>query len=346
MSGQLANGHIIRDQFEIVEFLSESSLGEVYLAKDQSSGNLVQLEVISDADGEIVARLSAQIELLAGMQHPNIVKVLDAGQDGDTFFVAGEYEPGKTLQALITDGPLSEEQALSVARDIATGLKEAWKKDRVMHRDIKPGVIFVTDSGKAKIMGFGIAKSSKQSMGLTGVGFTIGTPEYMSPEQIRAEGELDFHTDMYALGCITYEMLTGKLPFEETVPILLMQKHMDEMPTPVDQVNNYLSGSTANMIEALMQKDPQDRPANWDVAIAQIDEILSMDLGAEDSEETGSEDFTDEEFFEEEALDNEAASDEASNEEGSEAQKQKSGCALSIVAFCVGSIYVLVKLFV
>jgi serine/threonine protein kinase len=190
---------------------------------------------------------------------------------------------------MLNQGILGEGDAISCIVDICNGLDYAWESRKIIHRDVKPDNIFITNSGKAKLMGFGIAKSGEgQSMGLTGIGFTIGTPEYMSPEQIKAEGGLDFHTDMYSLGCVLYQTITGRLPFDETAPILLMQKHMDEDPVPANEVNPEISQGCTNAIAAMMAKDPEERPENWEILVNFLKEVKAGGGAAPQTQEAES----------------------------------------------------------
>ncbi|OVE81205.1 hypothetical protein BVY04_03780 [bacterium M21] len=263
-SGGVGPGTVIRGIYKLERLLGESSLGEVYVGSVVTDGRQVQLELIDGSDQETIDRLSREIEILASLEHPNVVHAFDAGQDGAVFFLASDYEDGEPLLDHIKRGAVDEKKALKYAKEISSALGYAWDQKKILHRDVKPANIFITKKGKAKLMGFGIAKSSEgQSMGLTGVGFTVGTPEYMSPEQIKAEGDLDCRSDMYAMGCVIYEMVTGQLPFDESAPILLMQKHMDEDPTPANEVNPSVSEECAELIQICMMKDREERPADW-----------------------------------------------------------------------------------
>ncbi len=272
----LSEGTIIRGIYKIEKRLGESSIGEMYVGSVVTDGRKVQLEIIDGSDQETIDRLSREIDILAAMQHPNIVRAFDAGQDGDIFFLASEFEEGETLYDILQQGPISESKALGYTKDIAKALDYAWEQRKILHRDIKPANIFITNNGVAKLMGFGIAKSGEgQSMGLTGVGFTVGTPEYMSPEQIKAEEDLDFRADMYSLGCVLYQMTTGNLPFDESAPILLMQKHMDEDPVPPNQVNPQVSAGCADVVATMMMKDRNERPESWNALTGLIDQALA-----------------------------------------------------------------------
>ncbi|RMD78041.1 MAG: serine/threonine protein kinase [Lentisphaerae bacterium] len=261
----LSEGTVVKGIYRIVRHLGESSLGEVYVADMIGENRKVQLEIISSSEQETVERLSREIEFLAALQHPNIVRAFDAGQDGEIFFLASEYEEGITLRELLDKkGKLPEKEALTYALHIAQALEYAWEQRKILHRDIKPSNIFITNSGKAKLMGFGIAKSSEsQSLGLTGIGYTVGTPQYMSPEQIRAEEDLDCRSDMYILGCVIYEMIAGQVPFDDKVPMVVMQKQMDEDPPPITDFTQGVSQATQDLLAKLLAKDRNDRPASW-----------------------------------------------------------------------------------
>ena len=271
-------GAIIGNGYRLERKLHDSSLGEVYLAVQEKSNRSVSVEVLSgqtSQDAEKVSRLMQEIELVAAMKHPNIVEAIEAGQDGETYFLVNAHEPGSTLEEYLKQhGTLEEKQALRLIGDVARGLKYAWEEKKVLHRDVKPANIFVTEAGQAKLAGFGIAKSSEgQSMGLTGVGFTIGTPEYMSPEQIKAADDLDFRADLYSLGCVAYECLTGELPFDEKAPILLMQKHMDETPVSPHERNPMVSAGASAVVEKMLKKGREERHASWDALLGELEKL-------------------------------------------------------------------------
>jgi eukaryotic-like serine/threonine-protein kinase len=266
---------VIGGRYRLERHLGETSLGDLYLATRTRDEAAVRVEILAGAsadDDEKIRRLLQEIELIASLDHPNIVPALDAGQDGDVYYLVTRYEDGRTLQELLDErGAIPEQEMLRYAMQVAKALKYAWEERRILHRDIKPQTIFVTDAGVAKLTGFGIAKSSESlSMGLTGVGFTIGTPEYMSPEQIRAEDNLDFRADLYSLGCVLYEAVTGSLPFSDPAPILIMHKHMDEELEPANQRNPAVSEACAVLVDRMMAKDRADRPESWQALIDEI----------------------------------------------------------------------------
>jgi eukaryotic-like serine/threonine-protein kinase len=274
----IAAGMTIGNGYKLERKLHDSSLGEQYLATDKNNRQ-VSVEVLSgetSKDQEKVSRLMQEIELVASLKHDNIVEAIEAGQDGEAYFLVTAFESGKNLDEILDAGPVEEKLALSYVAGIAKALQYAWESKKILHRDIKPANVFITDSGKAKLAGFGIAKSKEgQSLGLTGVGFTIGTAEYMSPEQIRAQEDLDFRADMYSLGILLYECLTGKLPFEDKAPIVLMQKHMDEIPVPANEVNDKVSEEASAVADKMLQKDRSDRQGSWAELIGELEGIIS-----------------------------------------------------------------------
>jgi eukaryotic-like serine/threonine-protein kinase len=264
--------------------VGNSHLGEIYLAykaedADKEDKDRVRIEILSGevtSDEESVTRFLQEIELMSSLTHENLLSALEAGQDGETYFLVTAHEPGQSLEELIKQGAIEEKLVLSILISIAEVLKYTWDERKLLHRDLKPENIFITEEGKAKLTGFGIAKSSEgQSMGLTGVGFTIGTPEYMSPEQIRAAEDIDFRSDIYALGVLMYEALVGELPFVEEAPILLMQRHMDEVPVPViDRIEGVSPGCSA-LVDRMLAKDREDRQQSWQELIDDANEVLT-----------------------------------------------------------------------
>ncbi|MCJ8331577.1 MAG: serine/threonine protein kinase [Lentisphaeria bacterium] len=314
-------GNLIRNIYQIERHLGESSLGDYYIAVVTSDGRKVKLEILEDADQENIDRLSREIELLASFDHPNIFRAFDAGQDGNLFFLASEYEEGETLEEILKRGPIDPVSCVIIASEIASALNYAWDHSKILHRDLKPTNMFITETQKTKLMGFGIAKSGEgQSMGLTGVGFTVGTPEYMSPEQIRAVDDLDFRSDMYGLSCVLYEMLTGSLPFIEEAPILLMQKQMDEDPEPVNVRNPEVSQAIANVVQKMMQKDRDDRYQSWQDLEADFQSVI--DGRASDAPAAAPE----------AAPEAGTAAPPMPEETAAQAQPEKKGCAAALVA--------------
>jgi hypothetical protein len=187
------------------------------------------------------------------------------------------YVDGSELDDLLkaSGGFLPETQALRIIRDIADALRYAWDKFRILHRDIKPANIMVTSDGVAKLMDMGISKSMSEDSGLTMTGVVIGTPYYMSPEQARADGELDCRSDIYALGSTLYHTVTGQVPYDATTAMGILAKHItDPFPPPRDR-NPGVSEECSVLLEIMMAKKPDDRQRDWSAVIQDIDLVLS-----------------------------------------------------------------------
>ena len=280
-------GVTIGDGYKLDNKIGESHLGDIYLATKESDNRSVRIEILSGSvtsDEEAVTRFLNEIELLRSLKHKNLLPYIEAGQDNQTYFLVTANEPGMTLEErLRKEGAVDEKSALSYLVSVAEVLRYTWDDNdrKLLHRDIKPQNIYITEDNKAKLTGFGIAKSSDgQSLGLTGVGFTIGTPEYMSPEQIKASENLDFKSDLYGLGVVMYEMLAGELPFIEDAPILLMQKHMDEIPVPLDEKTHQVSKPCSNLVDRMLEKNPDDRHQSWNELIEEAKAILNSEVKA------------------------------------------------------------------
>ncbi|MBV9497534.1 MAG: serine/threonine protein kinase, partial [Acidobacteria bacterium] len=202
--------------YDVQSLLGKGSIGKVYLARHRRIGRYVALKVVHDSDHtfeddedrrDFYKRLQREAELCGALQHPNIVTLYDVGYDGERVaFLATEYVDGETLQARIKRmRPLPLGEALSISRDLLRGLTYAHAKG-IIHRDIKPANILLTAEGQAKIADFGIARPLESS--LTGINLLVGTPNYMSPEQVRS-APVTTRSDLFSAGVVLYEMLTG-----------------------------------------------------------------------------------------------------------------------------------------
>ena len=227
-------------------------------------------------DDETVERFLQEIDLISSLKHPNIVSPMDAGWDSQVYFLVTLDIPGKTLGKILEEGKIQEFDALCYVASLVNALEYVWKEKKIIHRDIKPQNIYVVNNKHTRLTGFGIAKSSELGPGeLTGAGYTIGTPEYMSPEQIRAENDLDFRTDMYSLGCVLYEALTGVIPFSDTAPILIMSRHLDENHVPVIERNSEVSEESSSIVDRMLAKDRRHRYGSWSELLEQVNDVLA-----------------------------------------------------------------------
>jgi serine/threonine protein kinase len=266
----LPSGTKIGEKYTLIRHVGESSLGDIYVASQQTDDGEthVRVELLTgQMEDESVGRFLQEVDLLSKLENPNILKTLDAGEDGGRYYlVTATAEDGCTLdEYMLQHSPLAEREAMELLVPIVDALQYVWETNKLLHRDLKPSNIFITGDQQAKLTGFGIAKSSEegQSMNLTGAGFTIGTPEYMSPEQVHGAGDLDFRCDMYSLGIMLYEMVTGSLPFESIAPVQLMIMHANEPPELANERNPNVTQECAAVIDQMLAKDREDRYETW-----------------------------------------------------------------------------------
>src|SRR5205823_2053636 len=213
-------------------------MAQVYKARDNVLGRVVAVKVLREQyanDAQFVARFKREAQAAANLAHPNIVNVYDVGQDGDIYFIVMEYQSGDSLKELITrSAPLPTDTAVSIAAQILAGVEYAHRSG-LIHRDIKPQNVLITQDGGVKVTDFGIAKSVSD-LGLTEAGLALGTAHYFSPEQAKGERVVP-QSDIYAVGVSLYEMLTGKLPFESDNAVGLAYQHIREPPPPIRASN-------------------------------------------------------------------------------------------------------------
>ncbi len=225
-SEELTTGSTFAGRYQIIEELGKGGMGKVYKVHDTEIKERVALKLLKSeiaSDEKTIERFRNEIRLARKIAHKNVGRMFDLGKSGGTYFITMEFVPGQDLKGLIRQtGKLTIETTLSVAKQVCDGLEEAHKHG-VVHRDLKPSNIMIDKEGNVRIMDFGIARSLK-TKGITGAGVMIGTPEYMSPEQAEAK-EVDHRSDIYSLGIILYEMVTGQLPFEGDTPLSIAMQH-------------------------------------------------------------------------------------------------------------------------
>ena len=231
-------------------------MATVYKAKCNVLNRFVAVKVLRDeftTDEEFVKRFNTEAQSAASLTHPNIVSVYDVGSEGDLHYIVMELIKGKTLKEIINeDGAISWKWSVNVAIQIASALETAHKNN-IIHRDIKPHNIIITEDGIAKVTDFGIAKAVSNST-ITAFGSTIGSVHYFSPEHAKG-GFTDPKTDLYSLGVVLYEMVTGKVPFNADTPVSVALKHMQEKPTEPIEINPNIPKSVNDIIMKAMQKD-------------------------------------------------------------------------------------------
>ena len=251
-------GRLLGNRYEIKEKIGNGGMAMVYKAKDQVLNRYVAIKILRDeftTDEEFIKRFSIEAQSAASITHPNIVSVYDVGNEGNLYYIVMELIKGKTLKEIIIEegGALPWKWSTNIAIQIAAALETAHKNN-IVHRDIKPHNIIITEDGIAKVTDFGIAKAVSNST-ITAFGSTIGSVHYFSPEHAKG-GFTDSKSDLYSLGVVMYEMLTGKVPFDADTPVSVALKHMQEEPVPPIELNEKIPSALNDIILKAMRKDP------------------------------------------------------------------------------------------
>jgi beta-lactam-binding protein with PASTA domain/tRNA A-37 threonylcarbamoyl transferase component Bud32 len=251
---------VLNGRYEIDSVLGQGGMAKVFRGTDQVLGRTVAIKVLSPQfadDAQFVARFRREAQAAAALNHPNIVGVFDTGSQGDVNFIVMEYVEGRTLRDVIRgEGPLHPQRAVEIADSVAKALESAHEAGMV-HRDIKPGNIMLTSDGEVKVMDFGIARTSTGDT-LTQTAAVLGTASYLSPEQAQGQS-VDLRSDIYSLGCVLYEMVTGRPPFSGDSPVAIAYKHVKDDPAAPSQINPDVPGDLEAVILKSMAKNPANR---------------------------------------------------------------------------------------
>ncbi len=249
-------GKILGNRYEILEKIGNGGMATVYKAQDQMLKRYVAVKVLREeftTDEEFIRRFNTEAQSAASLAHPNIVSIYDVGIENNVYYIVMELIQGKTLKQIIDeDGVLPWKWSINIASQIASALEIAHKNN-IVHRDIKPHNIIITEDGVAKVTDFGIAKAVSNST-ITAFGTTIGSVHYFSPEHARG-GFTDAKSDLYSLGVVMYEMLTGRVPFDADTPVSIALKHMQEKPIEPIKLNPAIPYSVNKIIMKAMEKD-------------------------------------------------------------------------------------------
>ena len=250
-------GRLLGNRYEILERIGNGGMAMVYKAKCHVLNRFVAVKILRDeftTDQEFIKRFEVEAQAAASIVHPNIVSIYDVGREGNLYYIVMELIQGKTLKEIIIEerGPLPWKWSVNIAIQIASALEVAHKNN-IVHRDIKPHNIIITEDGVAKVTDFGIAKAVSNST-ITAFGTTIGSVHYFSPEHARG-GYTDAKSDLYSLGVVMYEMLTGKVPFDADTPVSVALKHMQEEPIPPKELNENIPQAVNQIILKAMRKD-------------------------------------------------------------------------------------------
>jgi serine/threonine protein kinase/Tfp pilus assembly protein PilF len=268
---RLKRGRVFGGRYEVIEELGEGGMGIVYKVFDRKIEDNVALKVLAPeiaGDEKTIERFRNELKLARNISHRNVCRMYDLSEEEKTPFITMEFVPGENLKNLIKRiGQLSQTKALSIAKQVCEGLAEAHRLG-VVHRDLKPQNIMVDGEGNARIMDFGIARSIR-TKSITETGMIIGTPEYMSPEQVEGVG-VDPRSDIYSLGVILFEMLTGQVPFKGETPLSVILKHRTEQPPDPQKFDDKIPAAISLLILKCMEKDKNRRYQSADALLTDI----------------------------------------------------------------------------
>jgi serine/threonine protein kinase/Tfp pilus assembly protein PilF len=257
---ELTTGSTFAGRYQIIEEIGKGGMGRVYKVQDTKVQEKIALKLIKPEiakDKKTIERFSNELRLARKIRHKNVCQMFDLGEERGTQFITMEYVSGEDLRSSIRRfGQLPIGKSISIAKQICEGLAEAHRLD-VVHRDLKSNNIMIDKEGNVRIMDFGIARSL-EAKGITGAGVMIGTPEYMSPEQVEGK-EVDQRSDIYSLGVILYEMVTGRLPFEGDTPFTVGVKQKSEAPPNPKDLNSQIPDDLNRVILRCLAKEKENR---------------------------------------------------------------------------------------
>jgi serine/threonine-protein kinase len=273
-------------RYVIKRKLGSGGMADVYLAEDQELGRQVALKLLDDrhaSDEQFVERFRREAQSAAGLNHPSIVSIFDRGYAEGTYYIAMEFLDGRTLkELLIKNGPTPVPIAIDYARQILGALAFAHRNG-IVHRDIKPHNIVVGGDGRLKVTDFGIARSGASQM--TEAGSIVGTAQYLSPEQARG-APVDPRSDLYSLGIVLYEMLTGKVPFTGETPVEIAMKHLSQVPEPPSELRQNVPHDLDAVVMRALAKDPEQRYSSaeeMDADLARVARGVAVSRETEDA---------------------------------------------------------------
>jgi beta-lactam-binding protein with PASTA domain/predicted Ser/Thr protein kinase len=267
-------------RYRVVRKLGSGGMADVYLAEDEELGRRIAIKILNDrhaSDEQFVERFRREAKNAAGLSHPNIVQIYDRGEAEGTYYIAMEYLEGSTLKETAAHRqPLPVDEAIGYARQILGALRFAHRKG-IVHRDIKPHNALIDDDGRVKVTDFGIARAGAASQ-MTEAGSIIGTAQYLSPEQARG-GVIDHRSDLYSVGIVLYELLTGSVPFTGDTPVEIAMKHLSHVPEPPSAKRPDLPRALDQVVLRALAKDPEERYGSaeeMDAELARVAEGLPV----------------------------------------------------------------------
>ena len=262
--------------YQVIEMVGEGGQGAVYRAQDPSSGQIVAIKVLarSASDGEFLDRFQREASIMATLRHPNVVEVYDHGEEGGQHYIVTEFVTENLERILERGGTLPLQRAITVVQQIASALQVSHNAG-ITHRDIKPANVLLNDSGEVKLTDFGIA-SAETLDSMTSENTTVGTPLYMSPEQIQGSDAIDGRSDLYSLGCLLYEVLTGSTPFQGKSTFEIFNGHINEAHDPIANHMDEFPEQLEELLIKSLTKDRDQRYQSADEMINDLQEIATI----------------------------------------------------------------------
>src|SRR6058998_347443 len=262
-------------RYRILRKLGTGGMANVYLAEDEVLGRRVAIKILNDrhaGDDQFVERFRREAKNAASLSHPNIVSIYDRGEAEGTYYIAMEYLDGRSLKELIVArGPAPIHLAVDYARQILAAIRFAHRHG-IVHRDIKPHNVLVDGEGRLKVTDFGIARAGVSQM--TEAGSIIGTAQYLSPEQARG-APVDQRSDLYSMGIVLYEMLTGQVPFTGESPVEIAMKHLSDPPRPPSLLRPDIPPDLDMVVLRALAKSPEDRFQTAEEMDAELGRVAS-----------------------------------------------------------------------
>ena len=275
---QLADDTVIDERYRVTAHLGSGGMAEVYCATDLQLGRNVALKILHGrfaADEEFVERFKREASSAAGLAHQHVVAIYDRGEWDGTSYIAMEYVPGRTLKQIITatdpPTPLAPQRAVDLTVQILRAARFAHRRG-IVHRDFKPQNVIVDDEDRAKVTDFGIARAGASDM--TETGSILGTAQYLSPEQAQGHA-VGARSDLYSIGIVLYELLTGRVPFDGDSAVTIALKQVNATPIPPSEINPQVTPELEAVVLRALEKDPEDRFADADEFIAALDAAAS-----------------------------------------------------------------------
>jgi serine/threonine-protein kinase len=272
----------------VLSRLGSGGMADVFLAEDQQLGRKVALKLLHRRFAEdpgFVERFRREAQAAAGLQHPNVVGVYDRGSFEDTYYIAMEYLSGRSLKQLIRqEAPLDPVRAIDLTIQILQAARFAHRRG-IIHRDLKPHNVIVDDNDHAKVTDFGIARAGASDM--TETGSIMGTAQYLSPEQAQGHA-VSAGSDLYSIGVVLYELLTGRVPFDAESPVTIALKHVSEAPPAPTRVNATVPPELEQVVMWALNKNAADRPQDADQFIAALEQVKASILAGRRGERTSS----------------------------------------------------------